>query len=133
MKIAVATDDGTSISQHFGRALSYTVVTVNDGRIDDKEKRDKTGHHTFAGQGTGASQSIGESHGYGTHAASKHASMISTIIDCDVLIAGGMGMGAYQNLKNRNIEPIVTDVENIDEAISLYVEGKLPNIQERLH
>ena len=50
MKIAVATDDGTTVSQHFGRALSYTVITVKDGQIANKETRDKTGHHTFAAQ-----------------------------------------------------------------------------------
>ena len=133
MKIAVATDDGTTISQHFGRALSYTVITVNDGQIAEKEKRDKTGHHTFAGQGDQVSHTPGEGHGYGTHAQSKHASMIQSITDCEMLIAGGMGTGAYQNLKSRNIEPVITDVENIEEAVNLYLAGNLPNLMERLH
>ncbi len=59
--------------------------------------------------------------------------MAETIADCQVLIAGGMGWGACESLKSRNIEPVVTDVENIDEAISLYLAGKLPNLVERLH
>ena len=133
MKIAVATDDGTTISQHFGRALSYTVITVEDGQIANKEKRDKTGHHTFAGEENQASHIAGAGHGYGTHAQSKHASMIQSITDCQVLIAGGMGLGAYQNLENRNIEPVITDVESIDEAVRLYITGTLPNLTERLH
>ena len=33
MKIAAVSDDGTTISQHFGRAPFYVVVTVEDGRI----------------------------------------------------------------------------------------------------
>jgi predicted Fe-Mo cluster-binding NifX family protein len=59
--------------------------------------------------------------------------MVETIADCQVLIAGGMGWGAYESLKSRGIEPVVTDVENIEEAVRLYLEGKLPNLMERLH
>jgi len=44
-----------------------------------------------------------------------------------------MGWGAYDSLKNAGIEVVVTDVENIDEAVRLYLEGKLPNLMERLH
>jgi predicted Fe-Mo cluster-binding NifX family protein len=59
--------------------------------------------------------------------------MAETIADCQVLIAGGMGWGAYESLESRNIQPIVTDIRNIDEAVKLYLEGKLPNLMERLH
>ena len=31
MKIAAVSDDGITISQHFGRALLYVVVTAEDG------------------------------------------------------------------------------------------------------
>jgi len=48
MKIAAISDDGTTISQHFGRAPLYVVVTVEEGKIVGQETRDKTGHHTFA-------------------------------------------------------------------------------------
>jgi len=44
-----------------------------------------------------------------------------------------MGEGAYDNLRSRNIEPVVTDVEDIEEAVKLYLEDKLPNLMERLH
>lgn len=59
--------------------------------------------------------------------------MAETIADCQVLLAGGMGWGAYESMQSRNIETIVTDVKDIDEAIKLYIEGKLPNLMERLH
>ena len=36
MKIAVITEDGTTISQHFGRAPLYVVVTVEGGKIANK-------------------------------------------------------------------------------------------------
>jgi predicted Fe-Mo cluster-binding NifX family protein len=131
MKIAAITEDGTTISQHFGRAPSYVVVTVEEGKIISKETREKSGHQTFAAHHQDTAP--GEKHGYGAGAQARHASMMETIADCQVIIAGGMGWGAYDNLKSSNIEPIVTDVTSIDEAVKLYLEGKLPNLMERLH
>jgi len=131
VKIAAITEDGTAISQHFGRAPLYVVLTVEDGKIVSKETRAKTGHHTFAAHH--AELAPGERHGYDAGSQVRHASMVENIADCQVLIAGGMGWGAYESLKSRNIQPIVTDVENIDEAVKLYLEGKLPNLMERLH
>jgi predicted Fe-Mo cluster-binding NifX family protein len=43
MKIAVITDDGKTISQHFGHAPYYLVVTVENNKIIDRELRDKPG------------------------------------------------------------------------------------------
>ena len=131
MKIAVISEDGNTISQHFGRAPLYVVVTVEDGEIVSKETRDKTGHHSFAGQHQDTAP--GERHGYGAGAQSRHASMMESIADCQVLIAGGMGWGAYESLKSHNIEGVVTDIADIDEAVKLYLDGKLPNLMERLH
>ncbi|MBA7558712.1 hypothetical protein ES708_00319 [subsurface metagenome] len=131
MKIAAITEDGTTISQHFGRAPLYLVVTVEDGKIVNKETRAKTGHHTFAAHHSESAP--GERHGYDAGAQTRHASMAETIADCQILIAGGMGWGAYESLKSCNIGPVVTDVENIDEAVNLYLAGKLPNLMERLH
>ena len=131
MKIAAITEDGIAVSQHFGWAPLYLVVTVEDGKVTNKETRNKAGHHTFAHHHT---ESVhGERHGYDAGAQAKHASMMENISDCQVLIAGGMGWGAYDSLKSRNIQAIVTDVGAIDEAVKLYLEGKLPNLMERLH
>jgi len=131
MKIAAITDDGITVSQHFGRAPLYVAVTVEDGKVVGQETRPKAGHHTFAAHHQ-ASDHAGK-HGYDAGSQVRHASMAETIADCQVLIAGGMGWGAYESLKSRNIEPIVTDVETIDEAVKLYLEGKLVNLMERLH
>lgn len=132
MKIAAISEDGITISQHFGRAPLYIVVNIEEGKPVSKETRSKTGHQTFAQQYEHTS-APGERHGYGAGAQAKHASMMGTISDCQVLIAGGMGWGAYENLKNYNIEPVVTDVRSIDEAVELYLAGKLTNLMERLH
>ena len=132
MKIAAISDDGSTISQHFGRAPLYVVATVENGEIINKETRDKTGHHTFAAH-QHPETAPGERHGYDTGAQSRHASMAETISDCQVLLAGGMGWGAYESLKRYGIEPIVTDVKTIDEAVQLYLDNNLKNLMERFH
>jgi len=131
MKIAAITEDGVTISQHFGRAPLYAVITVEEGKVVGKETRAKTGHHTFAARHPDLAP--GERHGYDAGSQARHASMAETIADCQVLIAGGMGWGAYESLKSRGIETVVTDVDDIEKAVMLYLQGKLPNLMERLH
>ena len=132
MKIAVITDDGKTISQHFGMAPLYAVLTVENGQIVNKETRSKMGHQHFA-SGESHEHQPGQAHGFDADSESKHATMAQPISDCKILIAGGMGMGAFQSLKSYNIEPVITDVKTIDEAVKLYVDGKLPNLMGRLH
>ncbi|MBN1644286.1 MAG: dinitrogenase iron-molybdenum cofactor biosynthesis protein [Dehalococcoidales bacterium] len=131
MKIAVITEDGVTVSQHFGRAPYYMVVSVEDGKVVGEEKRDKAGHHSFAAGHH--DMAPGERHGYDAGSQAKHTAMAQSIGDCQVLTAGGMGWGVYESLKSCGIDTIVTDVGNIDEAVRLYVEGNLPNLMERLH
>ena len=132
MKVVAVSDDETTISEHFGRAPFYVVVTVEAGKIVSKETRAKTGHHTFAAHRP-PDLAPGERHGYDAGSQVRHESMAETISDCQVLLAGGMGWGAYESMQSYNIKPVVTDVKSIDEAVQLYLDGKLTNLMERLH
>ena len=134
MKIAAVSEDGVTISQHFGRAPFYVVVTVEDGKIVGREKRDKMGHNQFSGETHeevhGADP---RGHGFDPAAQDRHARMVTAIADCEVLLARGMGAGAYESMKQANIRPVVTDVANIDEAVQAYLAGSLPDHVEKLH
>jgi predicted Fe-Mo cluster-binding NifX family protein len=132
LKIAVISDDEVSVSQHFGRAPYYVVLTVEDGTIVDSETRAKAGHHTFDAE-EHAKLAPGERHGYDAGSQAKHRSMADTITDCEVLIAGGMGSGAYESLQSYGVRPIITDEENIRKAVRRYLDGDLPDLAERLH
>jgi len=132
MKIAAVSEDETTISQHFGRAPLYVVVTVEEGKIVSKETRAKTGHHTFAAHHH-PDLAPGERYGYDSSSQVRHESMAEIISDCQVLLAGGMGWGAYESMQSYDIKPFVTDVKTIDEAVQLYLDGKLTNLMERLH
>ena len=130
MKIAVITEDGKTISQHFGRAPYYQVLTIEDGKIISREMREKMGHGHFGGH---TEDSHGQRHGFDETSHAKHTSMAETISDCKVVLCGGMGMGAYESMRRLAITPIVTDLTNIDEAVQAYLDGKLVDHTELLH
>lgn len=133
MKIAAVSDDGVTISQHFGRAPFYVVVTVEEGRVVGREVREKMGHAQFAGAHHHGHGPDPRGHGFDPAAQSRHARMIAAIADCDVLLARGMGAGAYESLRQAGIRPVLTDVARIDDAVRAYLEGRLEDHPERLH
>jgi len=132
MKIAAITDDGSTISQHFGRAPHYLVVTVEDGQIVDRQLRDKLGHTHFANE-PHEKGLPGQPHGFDPAAQNRHARMAEAIADCRALLCGGMGAGAYESMRVRGIQPVVTDIALIDEAVLAYVEGRIVDRTDRLH
>jgi len=134
MKIAVVTEDGVTISQHFGRAPYYAVLTVEDGRIVGREMREKWGHAQVMGQqGDEAHAADPRGHGFDAVSQDRHSRMAAAIADCQVMIARGMGAGAYQSMVQAGIRPVVTDIPGVEQAVLAYIEGRLEDHPERLH
>ena len=133
MKIAVITDDGRTISQHFGRANYYAVLTIENGEIAQREMRDKLSHKHFANEPHEHASESGPHHGFDPASQSRHGQMAEAIADCEALLCRGMGSGAYESMKARGIRPIVTDIEAIDEAALAYSSGNLIDHIEKLH
>lgn len=131
MKIAFITDDQKTISRHFGRAQYYLIVEVKNGQDISRELRDKAGHKQYSFEGQRHEGNLGSGMDAASH--QKHQSMAETISDCDILICGGMGRGAYQSMQTVGIKPIVTDVEDINVALQSYLEGNLRDQVEKLH
>lgn len=131
MKIAAITDDGRTISQHFGRARYYLVLTVEDGKIVERDLREKLGHSQFANEVH--ADDPGQPHGMGAASHDKHMRMADAIGDCEALLCRGMGQGAYDSMKVRNIRPIVTDIPLIDDAVQAYIDGKIVDMTDLLH
>jgi predicted Fe-Mo cluster-binding NifX family protein len=118
-KIAIATEDGVTVSAHFGRAPYFQVLTIADGQIVARERRAKAFHQ-------------GEQHdhtGPDTHASG----MVSVVHDCAAVIAGGMGNPAFASIQAANLTPIVTDLRDIEQVVRAYVNGTLTNHMERVH
>ncbi|HLE50536.1 MAG TPA: NifB/NifX family molybdenum-iron cluster-binding protein [Anaerolineales bacterium] len=132
MKIAAITEDGHTISQHFGRAPHYLIVTVEDGQIVNRELREKLGHAHFSNE-PHEPETPGQPHGFSPTAQDRHARMAEAISDCEALLCRGMGMGAYESMQARGIRPVVTEIASIDEAVIAYVEGHIVDHVDRLH
>lgn len=130
-KIAAITDDSKTISQHFGRAQYYLVVTLQDGKIINRELREKLGHSHFVE--LGHSEEHGQHHGTDAGSHNKHLQMAEAIADCEAVLCRGMGMGAYQSMQVRGIRPVVTDIADIDEAALAYDAGTIVNRTDKLH
>jgi predicted Fe-Mo cluster-binding NifX family protein len=134
MKIALITDDGKTISQHFGRAPYYLVITIENSKEVQREMREKLGHNHFSNQETGEPHTHAHGqHGFDAASHDRHTSMAQAISDCQVIICGGMGAGAYESMRQLNIQPVVTQLRGIDEAIQAYIAGSLQDRKDLLH
>lgn len=141
MKIAIITDDGKTVSKHFGRALFYLVAEIENGAVIYRETREKIGHgHFSAGEGSGHEHhehnhegGAHHSHGSEGEAHGKHTQMVQAISDCETVVCGGMGQGAYLSLQRLNIRPVVTDLNDIEEVINASINGTLTDHPELLH
>ena len=133
MKIAIITDNEKTISQHFGRAIYYAILTIENGQIVQREIREKLSHKHVANESHEHTSEFDQRHGFDPASQSLHGKMSQAITDCEALICGGMGAGAYESMRERGIRPIITDIEDIDTAALDYARGILANHVEKLH
>ena len=110
------------------------VVSVEGGRVLSRETRDKLGHAQFAAEaGEGPHEADPRGHGFDPVSQDRHTRMVAAIADCQVLLARGMGAGAFASMQLAGIETIVTDIEDIGAAVEAYLAGTLRNQVEKLH
>ncbi len=100
MKIAIATE-GSSVSAHFGKCETFTIAEIENSNIKNKSVISTEGNQHGLLPGFLASQGV------------------------DLVIAGGMGEGARQNLADNGIEIISGISGNVDEAIEAFIKGRL--------
>ncbi len=121
MKIAVASDDSKIISSHFGRTKGFVIFEVDGKEIKNKEYLP----NTFTGHARGI-------HNKGSNYYDSHSTIIEALKDVKVVISHGMGRRLYDDLKNADIEIYVTDETDVEEAVKLFLDGKLKNIEDLL-
>jgi len=126
-KIAVAQTNETEVSRHFGRSQYFGIYTVSEGGVEGPELRINTfTHHAQGGHERHHDHHSDEqSHGEHDH---SHRSVVDGLNDCEVIIAGGMGMGAINSLSGAGLEVIITDEDNPEVAVKKYQEGTLQNL-----
>ncbi|HUI08194.1 MAG TPA: DUF134 domain-containing protein [Verrucomicrobiae bacterium] len=118
MKIAAVTDDEKTISPHFGRACGFVILTVENGKVIDRETRRR--QNGCDGQGHE------QAHDHGVEQAGHHCGeLVELIADCAVVLVCRMGGGMYRRLQAAGIRPVFTELMNIDEAVRALLEGTL--------
>ena len=130
MKIAFVTDDGETITQHFGRAGKYLVVEIEKGEEVSRDLRSKLEPMYF--------RKIEHDHkdtpDHDSPAAhNKHVQMMAAIEDCDVVVCGGMGRGAFQSIVSLGKKVFMTSTGNINDALKGYLAGELVDMSDLVH
>lgn len=118
MRIAVASDDQTTIALHTGRCRGFVIFEVAAGQARRLEYREN--RHTPHALGECDPQ------GAGRHAGMhSHAPLLQALGDCCALITGGMGPRLVSDLAAQGIEAYVCEVASVDEAARQFAAGRL--------
>lgn len=117
-KIAVASNDGVSISKHFGRTSRFTVFEVENGEILAEESR------------AGISSDRAECHCYGQEEldglARDRRDVIGMLVDCRAVLCRGMGWRIAEELVRHGVNPLVIAGDlSPRAAIEHYLAGTL--------
>jgi len=118
LKIAVASSDGVSISNHFGRSIYFLVFEIDAVRIIAKDVRDNTYTAFAKGECEGSHHHDDQPH--------SHADIVNALRDCEVVLCRGMGWRAGEELRANGIEPfLVKNDISAEEAVKAYLTGGL--------
>ena len=135
MKIALVTDDGKTVSAHFGHAKYLSVIAIENGEVTSTELIDRNldgqhnhNHHEHE-HGHGHGHGSGRGHGGGGGFQAKFLPLKG----CDLLVARGMGTSAMNNAQSLGVEVILTDLKTIDDVLSAVADGSLAHNPRRMH
>jgi predicted Fe-Mo cluster-binding NifX family protein len=118
MKIAMPTDDGTLISNHFGRSASFLIYEIENGKVIGREVRQNGMHHTHEAGQCGPSSPASGPH--------SHAGILTALEGCDLVICAGMGEGAATALRARGMEILRVLPAPAEDTVAAYLAGNLP-------
>jgi len=113
MKIAVASNDGVSMSQHIGQSTGFIIFEVEGKEIKGSDWRvaKKSPHAAGICQHGG-----GQSHG----------NILEIINDCKLVLCGGMGAGAAQGVIQQGLQPVIIPGTGVaQEVLSRYLNGEV--------
>ena len=109
-RIAIATTDGISVSDHLARSTAFLLLEIEDGAITSG---------TYRSRATGA--------------CGNHAGFVELLSGAQAVICGGIGQGAADSLAAHGIEPLViAGGQSIDDAVNQFLAGSLALSAERV-
>jgi predicted Fe-Mo cluster-binding NifX family protein len=116
MRIAIPTNDGTSISEHFGRSAAFLIFETEDRQIKGRSTRTNGAHHAQGACDHHSTESKPHS----------HSGIVAALEGCEVVICAGMGSRAAEALKAAGVTQIVVTMPGpAEEAVSAFLAGKL--------
>jgi Mrp family chromosome partitioning ATPase/predicted Fe-Mo cluster-binding NifX family protein len=109
VKIAVTTDEKNQVFGHFGKSEKFNIYEVSGNKL--------IGKSTLSSQGKG------------------HSELVSVLADekVNVLICGGIGMGAMEGLMEAGILVIPGAQGDADVVTAAYLDGSLSGDDSALH
>ena len=111
LKVAVPTDDGRTISGHFGRAAGFLVYSIREGRSTGSELRSSPPHPE----------------GHGGH----HAALTALLGDCRAVITRSIGGPMAMALHEGGVKLYFTERALADEAVEDLLGDRLAEVDPR--
>ncbi len=108
-RIAIATADGVSVSDHLARSAAFVVVELASGARTTRVR--------------------------GTDVCGNHATFVEMLAGCDAVICGGIGQGAALSLSAHGVQTLVSPGvigQSVDEVLLAWMEGRLVVSDERV-
>ncbi len=115
-RIAIASDDGENIAQHFGRCRMFVICEVDESVY----RRCAVRANQFTGHSKGECGDSAPNHHH------YHTAITEALKDCDAVISRGMGYRAMMDLQQAGIKPLfITRETNVLGAVEDYIAGRL--------
>lgn len=112
MKIAVASQNTTTITEHAGHCLKFWIYETREREILAKNLLELSPKQSFH------DSSADEAH---------------PLDDVRVIISGGMGRGLVRRLEQKGIEALITKETDLDRAVNAYLNGSLVRVEPECH
>ena len=104
MKIAIGSDDKITIrKKHFGESKYYVIYELLNGKIHSNEIRENPNICT------------------GKHAHGQASKITDLLHDCHLFMGASMGAKSLKHIASKNIEIIITTIENVEQAVVAYL------------
>ena len=118
MRVAVPSDDGETVAQHFGRSAAFLVFEIENGEIRGPEARPNRMHASPAGECASGGHHDGAGH--------SHAGILAVLADCEAVLCGGMGSRAANELAAAGIAVVMAPpAGSARETVAAWLSGSL--------
>lgn len=141
MKIAVATKDGKKIASIRSSPM-FRIYLIMDGKVQDNTtcENEYTYSYIHPDKPEHGNSEKPKSHTYSLKDNDrnyKHSTSVLSVVkeleDCGVVIFRNIGKEAWNTLGLLGKEMIMTDEREVEEAVKLYLNGKLVDKYSKYH